>query len=86
MRPVRIALYGDVNLNLIDGSAIWLASLAQTPALAADDPLRPWYERVCALYGGLGEHPGLFPIFRDLVRQAIPLEPRRPAFHSVAAA
>lgn len=29
MRPVRIALYGDVNLNLIDGSAIWLASLAQ---------------------------------------------------------
>ncbi len=29
MRPIRIALYGDVNLNLIDGSAIWLASLAQ---------------------------------------------------------
>ena len=28
MRPVRIALYGDVNLNIIDGSAIWLASLA----------------------------------------------------------
>lgn len=28
MRPVRIALYGDVNLNLVDGSAIWLASLA----------------------------------------------------------
>ena len=29
MRPVRIALYGDVNLNIIDGSAIWLASLVQ---------------------------------------------------------
>lgn len=28
MRPIRVALYGDVNLNIIDGSAIWLASLA----------------------------------------------------------
>jgi glycosyltransferase involved in cell wall biosynthesis len=30
---MRIALYGDVNLNLIDGSAIWLAALAETLAL-----------------------------------------------------
>ena len=30
MRPIRIALYGDVNLNIIDGSAIWLVSLAET--------------------------------------------------------
>ena len=29
MRPIKIALYGDVNLNIIDGSAIWLASLVQ---------------------------------------------------------
>ncbi len=29
----RVALYGDVNLNLIDGSAIWLAALAETLAL-----------------------------------------------------
>jgi glycosyltransferase involved in cell wall biosynthesis len=29
VRPIRIALYGDVNLNIIDGSAIWLASLVQ---------------------------------------------------------
>jgi glycosyltransferase involved in cell wall biosynthesis len=29
VRPIRIALYGDVNLNIIDGSAIWLASLTQ---------------------------------------------------------
>jgi hypothetical protein len=28
VRPIRLAVYGDVNLNLIDGSAIWLASLA----------------------------------------------------------
>ena len=33
---LRIALYGDVNLNLIDGSAIWLAALAETLALDPD--------------------------------------------------
>ena len=27
-RDVRIAVYGDVNLNVIDGSAIWLQSIA----------------------------------------------------------
>lgn len=32
----RVALYGDVNLNLIDGSAIWLAALAETLALDPD--------------------------------------------------
>ena len=32
---MHIGLYGDVNLNLIDGSAIWLAALAET---FADDP------------------------------------------------
>lgn len=77
LEPLRLALrehdfLGGSTPNYADyriiGSFLWLASLAQTPALAADDPLRPWYERVCALYGepdgrGLGEHPGLFPIF-----------------------
>jgi glycosyltransferase involved in cell wall biosynthesis len=29
VRPIKIALYGDINLNIIDGSAIWLASLVQ---------------------------------------------------------
>ncbi len=29
MRSIRIAVYGDVNLNIIDGSAIWLSSLVQ---------------------------------------------------------
>lgn len=29
MRPIRIAVYGDVNLNIIDGSAIWLTSLVE---------------------------------------------------------
>ncbi|MFP4150332.1 MAG: glycosyltransferase family 4 protein, partial [Nitriliruptoraceae bacterium] len=32
---MRIAVYGDVNLNLIDGSAIWLAALAEVLALDA---------------------------------------------------
>jgi glycosyltransferase involved in cell wall biosynthesis len=31
-RPIRIALYGDVDLNILDGSAIWLASLAEVLA------------------------------------------------------
>jgi glutathione S-transferase len=72
LEPLRLALreadflggsapcYADYR---IIGSFLWLASLAQTPALATDDPLRRWVERVCALYGGLGQHPGLFPIF-----------------------
>lgn len=28
-RPLRALIYGDVNLNLIDGSAVWLASTAE---------------------------------------------------------
>lgn len=27
---IRIALYGEINMNLIDGSSVWLQSLAQT--------------------------------------------------------
>lgn len=81
LEPLRIALrdadfLGGAAPNYADyriiGGFLWLASLAQTPALAADDPLRPWYERVCALYGGLGEHPGLFPIFGLKQREGDP--------------
>ncbi|MDX1619519.1 MAG: glycosyltransferase [Nitriliruptorales bacterium] len=32
MRPIRLGLYGDVDLNILDGSAIWLASLADVLA------------------------------------------------------
>ncbi|MBI4729063.1 MAG: glycosyltransferase family 4 protein [Acidobacteria bacterium] len=28
-RPIRVALYGDVDLNIIDGSAIWVQSVAE---------------------------------------------------------
>jgi glycosyltransferase involved in cell wall biosynthesis len=29
-RPVRIALYAEVNMNLIDGSSVWVQSVSQT--------------------------------------------------------
>ena len=32
-RPNRIALYGDLDVNIVDGSSIWLVSLAQVFAL-----------------------------------------------------
>src|SRR5713101_148169 len=32
-RPIRVLLYGDVNLNIMDGSAVWLQSLAETLAV-----------------------------------------------------
>lgn len=72
LEPLRLALreadfLGGSKPNYADyrimGGFLWLASLAQTPALAADDPLRDWYQRVCDLYDGLGNHPGLFLIF-----------------------
>jgi glycosyltransferase involved in cell wall biosynthesis len=31
--PVRVALYGEIDMNLIDGSSIWLQSLAQVLTL-----------------------------------------------------
>ena len=38
--PLRVLVYGDVNLNLIDGSAIWLTSvvsmLNQDPSIKVD--------------------------------------------------
>lgn len=29
MRRLKILLYGDIDLNFMDGSAIWLTSIAQ---------------------------------------------------------
>jgi hypothetical protein len=34
-----------------------------SPVLAADDPLRPWIDSLQDMFGGLGRHPGLFPLF-----------------------
>lgn len=42
---------------------LFCASVADTPPLPDDDPLRDWIERGFDLHGGLGRHPGLKPLF-----------------------
>ena len=42
---------------------LWVASVATTPPLTADDPLRDWLDRGFDLYGGLGRHPGMHTLF-----------------------
>ena len=54
------------------GSFLFTASVATTPALAADDPLRDWLDRCFDLYGGLGRHPGLFSLFGLQQREGDP--------------
>ena len=36
-RPVRALVYGDVNLNILDGSAIWVQSMCEALSLAGVD-------------------------------------------------
>ncbi len=42
---------------------LWTASVATTPPLTEDDPLRDWLDRGFDLYGGLGRHPGMHTLF-----------------------
>jgi hypothetical protein len=42
---------------------MFTASVCRIPALAKDDPLRDWIERVRGLYGGLGHHEGLQELY-----------------------
>lgn len=42
---------------------LWTASVAAVPPLTEDDPLRDWLDRGFDLYGGLGRHPGMSPLF-----------------------
>ena len=42
---------------------LFLSTVADIPALPDDDPLRDWIDRGFDLYGGLGRHPGMSPIF-----------------------
>jgi len=42
---------------------LWTASVATTPPLHEDDPLRDYLDRGFDLYGGLGRHPGLHTLF-----------------------
>jgi glutathione S-transferase len=72
LEPLRGTLrehpwFGGETPNYVDyrllASFLWLASVADTPPLVEDDPLRDWLERGMDLYGGLGRHPGLSPLF-----------------------
>ncbi|MDB5688972.1 MAG: ligP [Sphingomonas bacterium] len=60
---------------------LFCASVADTPVLTDDDPLRDWIERGFDLHGGLGRHPGMHPIFGLKLREGDP-EP----FNKAAAA
>uniref|UniRef100_UPI0028BECA49 glycosyltransferase n=1 Tax=Citricoccus sp. TaxID=1978372 RepID=UPI0028BECA49 len=60
-RQVRVLLYGDVDLNIVDGSAVWLTSMAQTWSLAGaqvDVQLKAVEDRTL-LSGELRSMPGV---------------------------
>ena len=72
LEPLRLALrehkwLGGSESNYADyrilGSILWLASVARTPPLSPDDPLRDWIERCRDLFGGLRRHPGLQELY-----------------------
>jgi hypothetical protein len=51
---------------------LFTASVADTPVLTDDDPLRDWIDRGFDLYGGLGRHPGMSPLFGLQLRDGDP--------------
>ena len=51
---------------------LFCASVADTPPLTDDDPLRDWLDRGFDLFGGLGRHPGLHSLFGLKLRDADP--------------
>ena len=53
-------------------SFLFCASIATTPPLTEDDPLRDWLDRGFDLYGGLGRHPGMHPLFGLKLREGDP--------------
>jgi glutathione S-transferase len=79
LEPLRTALrdapwLGGDSPNYTDYRALavflFMASVATTPVLTDDDPVRDWVDRGFDLYpgvgghaGGLGRHPGLHPLF-----------------------
>ncbi len=58
---------GGDNPNYADYCALavflWTASVAKTPPLHDDDPLRDYIDRGFDLFGGLGRHPGMHDLF-----------------------
>ena len=67
---------GGETPNYADFSALatflWTASVARTPPLTEDDPLRDWLDRGFDLYGGLGRHPGMHSLFGLKLRDGDP--------------
>lgn len=51
---------------------LFMAAVATTPVLTDDDPIRDWVERGFDLYGGLGRHKGMHPIFGLKLREGDP--------------
>jgi glutathione S-transferase len=51
---------------------LWTASVATTPPLTEDDPLRDWLDRGFDLYGGLGRHPAMHSLFGLKLREGDP--------------
>ena len=51
---------------------LWCASVAATPPLTEDDPLRDWIDRGFDLYGGLGRHAGMSPMFGLQLKEGDP--------------
>ena len=51
---------------------LWTASVATTPPLTEDEPLRDWLDRGFDLYGGLGRHPGMHTLFGLKLRPGDP--------------
>jgi glutathione S-transferase len=51
---------------------LFCASVADTPVLTDDDPLRDWIDRGFDLYGGLGRHQGMHPLFGLKLREGDP--------------
>jgi glutathione S-transferase len=51
---------------------LWTGSVATTPPLTEDDPLRDWLDRGFDLYDGLGRHPGMHSLFGLQLREGDP--------------
>jgi glutathione S-transferase len=51
---------------------LWTASVATTPPLTEDDPLRDWLDRGFDLFDGLGRHPGMHSLFGLKLRPGDP--------------
>ena len=51
---------------------LWTGSVARTPPMTEDEPLRDWLDRGFDLFGGLGRHPGMNPLFGLKLREGDP--------------